>query len=56
MEVLTPIPLIFSELFTQIKVRYSGAEFKFDPTMNYVETFSGLRSLRHSLDETNFNI
>jgi len=56
MEVLTPIPLILSQLCTEIKTRYTAAEFKFDPNMGYVESVSGLRSLRHSLDETNFNL
>ena len=56
MEVLTPIPLILDQLFTDMKLRYTDSEFKFDPTMGYVESVSGLRSLRHSLDVTSFNV
>jgi hypothetical protein len=56
MEVLTPIPLILNQLFTDMKLRYTDAEFKFDPNMGYVEAMSGLRSLRHSLDVTSFNV
>jgi hypothetical protein len=56
MEVLTPIPLILSSLFTGMKTRYSDAVFKFDPSMEYVNSMSGLRALRHSLDTSNINV
>lgn len=56
MEVLTPIPLVLYQLFTEMKVRYPGGEFKFDPNMEYVQSVGGLRSLRHSLDVTESNV
>jgi hypothetical protein len=56
MEVLTPIPLILSSLFTEMKLRYSDAIFKFDPSLEYVSSMSGLRALRHSLDISNINV
>lgn len=56
MEVLTPIPLILSQLFTDMRVRYTNSDFKFDPSMEYISSVGGLRSLRHSLDITNFNV
>lgn len=56
MEVLTPIPLILDQLFTDMKLRYTGADFKFDPQLEYVQSVGGLRSLRHSLDLTDANV
>lgn len=56
MEVLTPIPLILDQLFTDMKVRYPAADFKFDPSMEYIKTVSGLRALRHSLSITDYSI
>lgn len=56
MEVLTPIPLILDQLFIDMKVRYTTADFKFDPSMEYIQAMSGLRSLRHSLDISNFTV
>lgn len=56
MEVLTPIPLILDQLFIDMKVRYPTADFKLDPNLAYVSSVSGLRSLRHSLDITNYSV
>jgi hypothetical protein len=56
MEVLTPIPLILQQLFADMKTRYTGSDFKFDPNLEYVESVGGLRSLRHSLDISEANV
>lgn len=56
MEVLTPVPLILDQLFIDMKLRYTGADFKFDPQLEYVQSVGGLRSLRHSLDLTEANV
>jgi hypothetical protein len=56
MEVLTPVSLVLDQLFTDMKVRYPTAAFKLDPNLTYVNSVSGLRALRHSLNLTNYSV
>lgn len=49
-KVVTPWAIIMSELLDQIKIRYTNANFRFEPSMEYVDAIKGLRAVRNSKD------